>query len=105
MFKTSDFDENINKTQKEINELEIRNGQIDRDYSDLLSKLQITSEQLSRFIEKKENFTEKNWEQLQERKKEIEQKLATDLTNIRDPLKSKKALQDRNVGSHWLFIR
>lgn len=105
MLEAQDIDEIIVKTQKKIDELQIRNGKLDSDSTDLLTELKVTSDQLSQFIVKKENFTEKNWEQLQERKKEIEEKLATDLSCVRDPQKSKKALQERNVGSHWLFVR
>ena len=105
MFESQDIDEKIEKTQKKIKELEIRNGKLDNDSIDLLSALKVTSEQLSQYMDKKENFTDKNWEQLQERKEEIEQRLATDLTSVRDPKKSQKALQERNVGSHWLFVR
>jgi len=105
MFETQGIDEKFEKTQQKMRELEIRNGKLDQDSTDLLSQLQVTPEQLSVFIDKKDNFSDKNWEQLQERKIEIEQKLATDLSSVRDPKKAKKALEERNVGSHWLYVR
>lgn len=88
-----------------MQELEIRNTKLDRDAVDLLTELKVSAEQLSQYIDDKENFSKKNWEQLQKKKSEIEQKLDTELNSVRNPLKTKETLKERNVNQHWLFVR
>ena len=105
MLEIHGIDENIEKIQKKIKELEIRNNKLDRDSIDLLTELKVSAEQLSQFIEDKENFSEKNWDQLQNQKKEIEQKLDTELNSVRNPLKSKETQKERNIDHRWLYIR
>lgn len=105
MLETIGIDENIEKTQKKMKELEIRNSKLDRDSVDLLTQLKVSAEQLTQFIDDKENFSEKNWEQLRKKRNELEQKLDTELKNVRNPKKTLKTLKERNVDHHWLFVR
>lgn len=105
MLETFGIDEKFEKTQKKMQELEIRNTKLDRDAVDLLTELKVSAEQLSQYIDDKENFSKKNWEQLQKKKSEIEQKLDTELNSVRNPLKTKETLKERNVNQHWLFVR
>lgn len=105
MLETQDIDENFEKTQKKMKELEIRNSKLDQDSVDLLKQLKVSAEQLTQFIDDKENFSDKNWEQLRKKKDEIEQKLDTELKNVRNPKKTQETLKERNVDHHWLFVR
>lgn len=105
MLETFGIDEKFEKTQKKMQELEIRNTKLDRDAVDLLTELKVSAEQLSQYIDDKENFSKKNWDQLQKKKSEIEQKLETELNSVRNPLKTQKTLKERNVNQHWLFVR
>ncbi len=91
--------------EKKIKELAIRHEKLDNDISDFLTELDVTPEQLSAFISKKENFTEENWEVLQKRKKSLDEKLEVELKNVRDPKKAKKALASLNVQRHWMFVK
>ena len=105
MFEKLSIDVKIDKTQKETIELEIRHDQLNRDSTDLLNELEMTPDQLTQFIENKENFTEENWEQIQQKKLEIEQQLATDLSFIKNARQSQKSRQADNIAPHWFFVR
>lgn len=91
--------------EKKIRELEIRNQKLDQDTLDLLKELQITPEQLTLFLNDNDNFTQLDWEKMQQQREKLEQKLQTELTSLRNPLKSKKTQQERCINNHWLFVR
>lgn len=95
----------IQKNEMAIQELAIRIETVDRHVQELLSELQVSPEQLTGFVEKRENFTEDNWSTMNQHKQELEEKLQRELANIRNPLKTKKAFAERKVERHWLFVR
>jgi len=94
----------INQVNK-AKELSIRNESLDKQVQDLLEEIQVTPEQLTVFVENEQNFTEKNWEELQKHRSELDEKLQRELANIRDPLKAKQKQAQLKVGPHWLFVR
>lgn len=99
------LEEQVTNNEKKIRELSIRHEKLDLDVSNFLKELEVTPEQLSAFITKKENFTEDNWEELQNQKKKLDEKLDLELKNVRNPLKSKKALASLNIRQHWLHVK
>jgi hypothetical protein len=105
MFQFKDLEEILEDKNKMIKELSIRNENLDRETKKFLKDLKVTSEQLTAFIEKKDNFTEKNWEVLQKEKNKLDQKLQTDIKSVRNPLDVKKTYAERKIDQHWLFVR
>jgi uncharacterized UPF0160 family protein len=105
MFQFKDLEEILEDKNKMIKELSIRNENLDRETKKFLEDLKVTSEQLTAFIEKKDNFTEKNWEVLQKEKNKLDQKLQTDIKSVRNPLDVKKTYAERKIDQHWLFVR
>lgn len=98
----------LNKQQnleKKIEELTIRQEALNREVSKLLKELEIRPEQLTTFVSKKDNFTEENWQQLQEAKSKLDEKLSRDLNSIRNPKETEKTYKERHVDQHWLFVR
>lgn len=105
MLSQDNFEEKLQGNEKKIRELSIRLEKLESDVSVFLKELEVTPDQLTAFISKKENFTEENWEELQKQKKQLDEKLDLQLKNVRDPLKIKKALGSLNVGQHWLYVK
>lgn len=105
MSLNSTLEEQIKKQEKRVQEIVIRMENLDRELDELFVDLKVTPEQLDTFISDKNNFTDENWEQLQNLRKVLEEKLQRELDNIRDPLKIKQTYSDRNVGRHWIFVR
>lgn len=91
--------------QKKIEELTIRQEALNREVAKLLKELEVRPEQLTTFVSNKDNFTEENWQQLQEARKKLDEKLSRDLNSIRNPKETKKTYQERHVDRHWLFVR
>lgn len=95
----------IQKNELAIQELAIQIDSVASQVDAFLTELNITAEQISAFIENKDNFTEENWNTLLQQKQELEAKLKRELANIKNPLKTKKTYSERNVQQHWLFVR
>ena len=93
------------KQDHAMQELLIRMDVLDREVKGLMNELNVTPEQLTKYIENSDNFTPENWEELQQQRKSLDEKLKRDLENVRDPSKTKKRQADRNVAPHWLFVK
>lgn len=106
-FKDSEqkLEQDVIKNEIAVQQLLIHIDGLDREIKTLLSELNVTPAQLSAFISKEDNFTPENWQELHNQRKLLDEKLAKELNNVRDPRKVKKAQEDRNVQRHWLFVK
>lgn len=105
MLSNDTTEEKLKINEKKLRELAIRLESLDSEIHGFLNELNVTPEQLSAFVSCKDNFTDDNWEELQQQKMKLDQKLDVEIKNVRDPLKSKKALASLNVARHWLHVR
>lgn len=105
MFLNNDLETKIQNQEIATQELAMRiealNGQIE----ELMKELNVTAEQLTIFLQKKENFTEDNWNEITRQRQEFQERLTREISNIRQPLKTKKTYSERQVPQHWLFVR
>ncbi len=100
------LEEKIQKTQLKMKELAISLEQLKFDYQKLVEELALSPEQLKEYVENSENFSPPIWKQLQEEKKQLDEKLNLELNQVRDPLQIKKTFSEKgNVQQHWLFVR
>lgn len=105
-----DFLENLeNKLQRQENmlaEQTLRNECLDIEIADYLDAFNVTEQQLSILLTQKEAFTERNWEDLQRFKQEMDQKLSRALENSTPPQRLKKIYNERSViAPYWLHVR
>lgn len=99
-------EEKFQATQLKMQELTIGMEKLELDYQNLLEDLGLTSEQLQDYATNPDNFSQPIWEQLQNEKKLLDEKLNLNLKNIRDPLKVKKTMADSShIQQHWIFVR
>lgn len=105
MFSIFQLDEKIQTNEKSIKELILSFEQHESEIHDFLEEIGISFQQAEAYISDKQNFSEEEWEELQNHKNAMDEKLKRDLENIRNPLKSKKAYSERKVDKHWLFVR
>lgn len=103
--KENTLEQLIVKNDLSFQELLIRIDGLDREVKNLLKELDVTPEQLSAFIANPDNFTEQNWEELQKQRTSLDEKLALEKNNIRDPLKVRKTQEERHIARHWLFVK
>ncbi|NGX43057.1 MAG: hypothetical protein K940chlam7_01348 [Chlamydiae bacterium] len=105
MFEQSDVEKTIENNEKKIKELAIKVETLDREAAELLEELNVTPEQLTAFIENKKNFTDQNWEELQDHRKTLDQKLKTELENIRNPRKTEKTYSEMKIDKQWIPVK
>lgn len=105
MIPSDDLERNVNKNALALQELAIRIESLNDQVDELLNELDVSPEQLTAFVENKENFTEENWNHLLQQKEEWNKKLLLSLKNIRNPIEAKKKYAERRVEQHWLFVR
>lgn len=105
MNHTIQLEAHIQKNEQAIQELAIQIEVLNRDVHELLKELSVSPEQLTAFVENKDNFSEENWNTLLEQRKALDEKLLRELQNVSNPQKTKKTLKTMNVQPHWLFVR
>lgn len=105
MFSDDNHDQKIHLNEQKIRELSIRVESLDRETTSLLNELKVTPDQLTKFVDKRENFTEKNWDELNKHKKAADEKLERELRHVTNPKKVKETFKELNVGRNWLFVR
>lgn len=100
------LEEKFQTTQLKMQELTMGMEKLELEYQNLLEDLGLTAEQLQDYATNPDNFSQPIWEQLQNEKKQLDEKLNLNLNNVRDPLKVKKTLADRgHIQQHWIFVR
>lgn len=105
MFQSKDEKQVMEEKHLELMELMLKHETLNRDTEALFHELQVTPEQLTAFIENKSNFSDDNWNRLQEEKNKLEQRIQTEIANIRNQVKVKKAYEERQIANHWIFVR
>lgn len=100
-----ELEKKLKKLEKSYNELQIQFENQNKQITDFLGELNVTSDQISTFLSKKENFSDKNWDEIQKIKKSLDEKLLRELANISNPTKRSKTYSERNIPQHWLFVR
>ena len=105
MFEDENLDNKFEQLERKIQELTLRIEACDRQEQELFNELEMTPEQLTAFVQNKENFTEKNWDKIQKQRQERDENLDRDLKNIRNPRKSKQAFEERNINPQWIYVK
>ena len=100
------IEDKIQKTEKKLLELSVILKRLDREYQKLLDEMELPPEQLKAYVENSENFSPPIWEQLQNEKKKLDERLNLELSCIPDLSKTKKSLAEKGaVQQHWLYVR
>lgn len=105
MRSDSELEAHIQKNALAIQELAIRIEALNRDVNELLNQLDVSADQLTAFIEDKDNFSKENWITLLEQRKALDERLVRELHNVSNPKKTKESFKQMNVQPHWLFVR
>jgi len=105
MFEIKKNKSTLDKKHLELMELMLRHENLNRQTEEFLNELKVSPEQLTTYLENKEHFTEKTWNELQKERTKIEEKTQTELNSIRNPLQIKKAYSEKNIARHWIPVR
>jgi archaellum component FlaC len=93
------------KQDRSTQELLLRIDALDREVKGLMDELDICPKTINTYLSNPDNFSKENWEELQKQRQMLDEKLVTDIENIRNPIKQKKKQDERVIQNHWLFVR
>jgi chromosome segregation ATPase len=100
------LEEKIHRTERKLIELSLHIQRLNREYQQLLDDLALTPKQLQEFVDNPNNFSPVIWEQLQNEKKKLDERLNLELNNVHDANKTKAVYSEKGkVQQHWLFVR
>jgi hypothetical protein len=100
------LEQDIEEMQLKMSKLAIEIDQFNFEYEELFSGLELTPEQLTEHMTNPENFSAEEWEEIQQEKKKLDEKLMLDLSHIPDLKKTKQTSKDLSlIQSHWIFVR
>ena len=110
MFLSHQSEENLEsqstKNDLTLQELLIRIDGLDRQVKAFMDEIDICPQQVSSYVNNPDNFTQENWEQLENQRKKLDEKLNVELRNIRNPKNAKREYSARaGVQQHWIFVR
>lgn len=106
MFLHNKLENEIQQLLNKINQLELRIEAHEQEESQFLESLSINLDQITAFVENKDNFTSENWEEIQKQKTDLNEKLKLHLSSIKDPRKTKKEYSSlQGIQRHWLHVR
>lgn len=105
-FNNDNQKENRNQfSESKIQEIEVEVNKLEHDVKELYELMGVTAEQLTAYLENKNNFSDEEWNEIHQIKQQLDEKLNRSQNNIRNPLKVKRAYNDLHVRRNWLFVK
>jgi len=105
-FEERNLQDKIESNEKKIKGLEQLVEGLDRDTKELFNEIQLSPDEIHQFISNKKNFTDSEWEQLQEQRKSADEKVKRELSAVTDPRIVKETMaSSKNIQRHWLHVR
>lgn len=106
MFLNKSLTESTAEAEKRLNDLEKQNSLLRQELRELYEKLGLSQEEVHKFASNPENFSQEDWESMEEMKREKEIKIQQRLDAIRNPVEAKKKYaSSKQVAQHWIFVR
>jgi len=99
------LEQNTIRLDKKIKEICIQTEKLNSDIKNYFNENNINPVEVALYLENKENFSDEEWEYIQDTRKKLDERLNLNLANIKDPRKAKKSYNDRLVQPNWLFVR
>lgn len=96
----------IENTEKKITVFKMRLDRYEKAFKELHEEVNIAPSELTDFLNTSTNFDSETWASLQNYRDELDNKLAKELENIRNPLKTAETYAQRSqIKPHWMFVR
>jgi len=106
MFLKNKIEDRINSNNKKIQGLERLIESLDRDVRDLFEEIEVSPQQIQQLLSDPKNFTEEDWQRIEECRQQQDKQLECDLANIQNPRSTQQAYSSNSrVKSHWLCVR
>jgi len=98
-------EEKMLHNEKRLKEITLRFERLNMEIEGFLEEMEVTPEQLTCYVENRDNFCEVSWEELRKQKQMLDQKLDLETKSLADPRETQKKRETQNVAPHWLFVR
>ena len=95
----------LDLNEKKIKELEVSHQKLRDLTQELHEILNLKPEQINHCLNDSSRFSDEHLEELKKLRTQLDEKLQKELSAIRNPKELKKTYQERQIGSHWLFVR
>lgn len=100
------LDNEIQMAERKLKEAMIHTESLDRQVKELLKELKVTPQQLTIFVNNKEHFTEKNWQELLALRAQLDERLRCQLAQVRNPKDAKeKRAGLQGIQRNWICVR
>lgn len=99
------LEDKIKQNERTLNELKLRYEQLNKEIEQLFKEFDVSQEDICKYASDPNNFSPKDWNELEKRRKTLDERLENDLKSIRDVSKAKKSFEERNVSNHWIFCK
>lgn len=103
--QTGEKDALLEKNESTYQELLAQVEDLQSKTKELFETLGICPEQFAAFVENPANFSEEEWNIIQVEKKKLDEKLNLSLSQVHDPVKTKKTFEELSQSRNWLFVR
>lgn len=96
----------MSELENKLRHIEIDLDANERESNELLSQLDLTQEEIGRYLENPEHFQPEEWQFIQDQKQELEEKLSKALSQVKAPADvAKSRASQRFIQRDWLFVR
>ena len=99
----SPLEETIEANEKRLTELLHKIDEIDRETTEMFTELEVTPDQVQKFLENEENFAAEHRAEIDRQKKEIDQVTSREVRNLSKLRKSHK--ERSTIQNNWIFVR
>lgn len=106
MFTEQKLEEKLQKNELKLRELTIQMEKLEREYQAVITHVGVTGEEVEKYIQTEENFSEPIWERLQNEKKKLSIKTDHALGNVKDTRALKETFSKLgSIQRHWIPVR
>lgn len=95
----------FSRNEKKLKELLDRSKKQESDFEKLYHEHKTSSEELLAFLANPENFDTNTWGTMERLRKELDEKTLAELSQIKDPLNTKKKYGEMHDSRQWIPIR
>lgn len=95
----------FSRNEKKLQELIDLSKQQESDFEKLFNEHKTSSDELLAFLANPDNFDTETWETMERLRKELDQQTLAELSQIKDPLDTKKKYSDIHNSRQWIPVR
>jgi len=105
MLKFTKTEQQTQTNKLKLKQLLLEIERLQEESRQLFADLDICPEEFSRDVENKDNYSDEEWDTLQQEKVKLDQKLDLSLSNVRNTAQTKSAFAELYMSRNWIPMR